>query len=259
MKNMKHKIVIAAFILMAGTFLFSAFGATRAALITSGIYDSKFEMYDIGVTLNENEEPRAWRSYDSASRDWYVNGETSLFSTLDTIRYGVTYPERLSVRNSGQIDEYVRVTIYKYWIDRNGKKAPAMDPDLIDLNLLTGDNGWIIDENYSTKERTVLYYTKPLKGSKALKGGELSSDFADAMTLDKDIKNYVKQETTAYDETSGYTIITTEYIYDGCQFCIDVEVDAIQTHNAEDAALSAWGRAIEIADDGTLSLGKEGQ
>ena len=34
MKDMKHKIVIAAFILMAGTFLFSAFGATRAALIT---------------------------------------------------------------------------------------------------------------------------------------------------------------------------------------------------------------------------------
>ena len=259
MKNMKRKIIVVAFILMAGTFLFSAFGATRAALITSGVYDSQFEMYDIGVTLNENGTPVAWRSYDSSTRDWYVNGNTSLFSKLNSFRYGTQYQEALSVRNSGQIDEYVRVTIYKYWIDRNGNKAPAMDPDLIDLNLLTGDNGWIVDENYSTRERTVLYYTKPLKGTKTLKGGELSADFADSMTLDKDIKNYVKQETSTYDETSGYTVITTEYVYDGCQFCIDVEVDAIQTHNAEDAALSAWGRVIEIAEDGTLSLGKEGQ
>ena len=258
MNNMKRKIVIAAFILMAGTFLFSAFGATRAALITSDIYDSKFEMYDIGVTLNENGTPIAWRFYNGKDRDWVVNKETSLFASLNEVRYGTQYPELLSVRNSGQIDEYVRVTIYKYWLDKDGNKNPAMDPDLIDLHLLTGDNNWIEDTNYSTKERTVLYYALPLKGTKSVNGGETTTDFADSMMLDEDIKNYVKQETTDYDATSGYTIITTEYIYDGCTFCIDVEVDAVQTHNAEDAALSAWGRAIKIDENGALSLVQEG-
>ena len=41
-------------------------------------------------------------------------------------------------------------------------------------------------------------------------------------------------------ETKGDTI-TTIYKYDGVEFHVDVEVDAVQTHNAQDAIRSAWG------------------
>ena len=258
-KKLHNKGILIAFIITSVLLLFSTVGGARAALIVSEKYDSQFEMFDIGVTLNENGLPLAWRTYDGSRQDWYVNGETSLFRNLKAIRYGVRYPETLSVKNSGQIDEYVRVTIYKYWLDKNGKKNTDMDSDLISMKLLTGDNNWIEDEAYTTKERTVLYYTKILKGSQSAGNGETTPNFASEMMLDPNIKNYVAQSKVSYDEETGYTVLTTEYVYDGCQFCIDVQVDAIQTHNAEDAAMSAWGRKIKIADDGTLSLGKEGQ
>ena len=257
MKKFKNKKIMVAFVVTAVLFLFSAIGATRAALLVSGIYDSRFEMYDIGVTLNENGKALSWRTYNKSKRDWDVNAETPLFQDLKEIRYGAVYPETLSVRNSGQIDEYVRVTVYKYWLDKDGNKSMDMDPDLISLTLLTENNGWIIDETYTTRERTVLYYTQVLKGSQSVKNGETTPDFASEMMLDPEIKNYVKQQKQTVDEEKGYTVITTEYVYDGCTFCIDVQVDAIQTHNAEDAAMSAWGRKISVSEDGILSLEEE--
>ena len=36
-------------------------------------------------------------------------------------------------------------------------------------------------------------------------------------------------------------VITMIYKYDGVEFHVDVEVDAVQTHNAQDAIKSAWG------------------
>ena len=34
---------------------------------------------------------------------------------------GKKYNEELSVKNTGDIDQYVRVSIYKYWIDADAK------------------------------------------------------------------------------------------------------------------------------------------
>ncbi|MCI9600135.1 MAG: hypothetical protein HFI17_06465 [Lachnospiraceae bacterium] len=50
-------------------------------------------------------------------------------------------------------------------------------------------------------------------------------------------------------EQNGNTITTT-YKYDGVEFHVDVEVDAVQTHNAEDAIRSAWG--VEASSLGIL-------
>ena len=50
------------------------------------------------------------------------------------------------------------------------------------------------------------------------------------------------------------TTITTKFNYDGVQFNIDAQVDAVQTHNAVDAIKSAWGIDVEITENGTLSL-----
>ena len=35
---------------------------------------------------------------------------------------------------------------------------------------------------------------------------------------------------------------------------VEVEVDAVQEHNAEDAVWSAWGKRISVGEDGILSL-----
>ena len=52
----------------------------------------------------------------------------------------------------------------------------------------------------------------------------------------------------------GYTVITTTYDYDGVEFRVEVEVNAVQTHNAQDAIWSTWGREVSISSDKKLSL-----
>ena len=253
-RRQKATFLIAALALV-GILALGAVGATRAALtIVSDEYPMQFEMYHIGITLNENDKPLAWRNYQSEA--WHTNGKTALLGAIDEFEFGQTYDEKLSVTNSGAIDEYVRVTIYKYWVDEDGNKAQDLDPAMIDLGLVTGDNGWIVDEAYSgDPERTVLYYTKPLRGSEN-GSAETTPYFTDTVTVNGDVKNFVKQTETKVDE-EGYTVVTNTYTYDGKSFCIDVQADGVQTHSAEDAIKSAWGRSVSIDGNGNLSLRKE--
>ena len=120
---------------------------------------------------------------------------------------------------------------------------------LIDLNLVNLGTDWIEDEGARTKERTVLYYNKLLYAQ-----GQGTSEtplFADSLVIDDSIAKKVSQET----QTNGnYTTIVTTYDYDGVSFRVEVEVDAVQEHNAEDAVWSAWGKRISVGEDGILSL-----
>jgi hypothetical protein len=248
-------VTIGSFALAAGLLIFSSVGGARAALTYySETYSSRVEMFDIGVTLLENGNAVSWRNYDSKKADGTWNDATGvLLSELipegEEMQLGKAYPEELSVRNSGTINQYVRVNIYKYWLsaeDENGdrSKLQSLSPDLIKLNLVNLGSDWIVDESASTAERTVLYYNKVL-GS-----GETTPLFADMLSIDDSLPVRVTQTT----ETSGgYTTITTVYDYDGVQFCIEAEVDAVQEHNAEDAIWSAWGRRVNVSD-GVLSL-----
>ena len=55
--------------------------------------------------------------------------------------------------------------------------------------------------------------------------------------------------------TEEGTVITTEYAYDGYSFQVEVEADAVQTHNAADAIKSAWGVDVNVSEDGnSISL-----
>ena len=46
----------------------------------------------------------------------------------------------------------------------------------------------------------------------------------------------------------------TSYLYNGYRFFLEAEVDAVQTHNAEDAIKSAWGVDVSIGEDKSLHL-----
>ena len=201
-------------------------------------------MYDIGVTLLENEKEVSWRNYDSGrdNGSWIEETGVLLQNMVpegEQFRIGAWYPEVLQVRNSGTINQYVRVSVYRYWLDKDGKRMQELEPGLIDLDLCT-DNGWIIDEESSTEERTILYYRN------VLNSGEISPAFADRLKVDQSVTAKVTQR------QEGNKIITT-YDYDGVQFCLEAAVDAVQEHNAEDAIWSAWGRRVTV-NNGVLSL-----
>lgn len=224
----------------------STVGSTRAALTYySENYGAEVTVSNIGVSLLENGETVSRRDYDS-NGEW---NETSgaLLADLqeETIVPGKEYDEALAVSNSGSIDSYVRVILNKSWTDSEGSTDQNLSPELIDLNLLT-DNGWIIDEDASTAGRTILYYTN------ILPAGETTPALSDTVRIDPAVADKVTEEVTT--DENGYKTITFTYAYDGYTFELEAEVNAVQTHNAQDAIKSAWGVDVDVADDGTISL-----
>lgn len=237
---------------LAGILLFgSSIGGARAALTYfSEIYASQIEMYDIGVTLNENGKAVSNRDYKRYSDGkWDENTGALLvgrwksdkYPDKEPIQIGTAYEEVISATNTGTIDEYVRISLYTYWV-KNGKKQTDLNPELIELHtdVSTFGKDWLLDEEASTPERKVYYY------SKILPTGATTSPLTDTLT----ISNFVKSKATEI--TEGNRIIIT-YDYDGLEFKIEAEVDAVQTHNAVDAIWSAWGRKVKISN-GHLSL-----
>ena len=288
------KTTVVIFGLAVVLLLFSSIGGSRAALTYfSETYASRVQMYSIGVTLMEKNDGKkeaeaiAFRDYDNAASDGtWDEGRGMLLDGLlgneadeepQAPIVGKRYNEELSVHNSGDIDQYVRVSIYKYWgrdPEEKGQKPikdRTLDPGLIDLNLVNlmntdaGTSGgvWLVDGEASTRERTVLYY------SKVLRAGDTTEPFTDTLMIREMAAKRVTQEVTEEvieeETTDDGQIITskgkkvktvkTTYDYDGVKFFVEAKVDAVQDHNAVDAIWSAWGRRVTVDDDKkTLSL-----
>ena len=253
---------IALFVVAALLLLASVVGGPQAALsYYSDTYLARLAASDIGVTLVENDQKVAWRDYEGGNswneRTWTRDGQENsaeLLSNLlpqgETFQVGREYAENLAVQNTGTITQYVRVSLLKYWEDADGNKVNTVSPDLIRLGLNTermaDGSAWLLDEDSSTKERTVLYYNRPLAS------GETTHDFCKTVSVDGSIASKVTQ--TEQKNADGTTTITTTYDYNGLRFCLEANVYAVQEHNVVDAIHSAWGRNMTISD-GTLSLG----
>lgn len=256
---------LALFLIAGALLLGSGIGSARAALTYfSNTYTSQLEMKNIGVTLLENDAYIAWRDYDKqdANGQWSTTDqpvENRLLQNLlardddgniiENFKMGRVYPEALAVRNSGTIDEYLRVHVFRYWVnvdeDGNETKNLDLDPNMIDLGLVN-ENCWILDPDSVTPERFTLYYNK------ILPVGEITEPFSDTLTVNGEVLLHKDQQISTTDD--GYTVITSTYDYEGVEFRLEVEVNAVQTHNAADAILSSWGKEVSIAADKTLQL-----
>lgn len=242
----------------------STVGSTRAALIYNdgNAYRVQIAASNIGVGLVENEKLVCYRSYTEDNEP--VSEAQPLLTGIAAeveekgFQAGHAYPEVLSVTNEGEIDSYVRVIVYKSWkpSDKEGADSETtLSPELIRLD---GENvlaGWEKDAKASGdgqtgedgiyRERMVLYYKQPLA-----KDGE-SQPFNTTLAIDPQV---MKEFTQTVTQVDGGKMTTTSYTYDGYSFNLEVEVDAVQTHNAVEAIKSAWGVDVNIAQDGTLSL-----
>lgn len=254
---MKKKIPVVPTVLLSAAALLlagSTVGSTRAALTYfSENYSASVNISQIGVSIEENGETVSSRDY--VGNDQWSETSTSLFTNLldtekgETLALGKKYDDSITIKNSGSIDTFVRAVVTKSWQDREGNKDTSLDPDFIQLNFLT-ENGWQIDESASTPERTVLYYTN------LLAPGESTPELLgqDALSIDSAVGSKVTQTETQTQTDEG-TVITTEYAYDGYSFHVEVEADAVQTHNAADAIKSAWGVDVNVSEDGnSISL-----
>lgn len=232
----KTRLISVVTLVLAGILVFAGAAlAVGTTLRTSGQFTSDMRTPELSIALLENDNE--------------VSGDDALLKNLlgddAALKIGKIYKEELAVANTEDTDQYIRMTVKKYWMEDEDGKRVDLSPDYI---VLKSGSGWIEDEKAkeaSSPERAVFYYTKPLKG------GETSDPAITGIGLDKDVARIIERhESTSSD---GKTITTT-YTYDGLQFGIKVDVDGIQTHSAEDAAKSIWGVDISVANDGTLSL-----
>jgi hypothetical protein len=245
-------------------------------------------MYGIGVSLTEKDahdeeaEIVAFRDYVRKSQDKWTetSGDEHIGELLggmlaegEELIPGKAYPEVISCRNTGTIDQYVRITLYKYWIRPDGTKVETtgeknaniitdeekkasfepdekgltmqdLSPDMIQFKFQNLGSDWLLDTENSaeTEERQIYYYNK------LLKVGDDAAPLTETIGIDPSIARYMKRT-----ESDDGKTITMTYRYDGWQFCVEATVDAVQDHNAEDAIRSAWGRDVTISN-GTLSL-----
>ena len=197
------------FVLAVALLLGTTIGGAQAAFSarTETSYNARLQTSQVGVALLEN--------------DITVEGDLALPGIPKNMVFGKTYDESLAVQNTGEIDAYVRVIIYKYW-EKDKAKQYDLKPEYIKLNLL--ESGWFMDPS-STDERIVLYYTSPVAP-----GGTV--EFADQLSISPVVEGLMQQDPKDKSIT---------YAYDDAAFKIEVKADAVQTHNAESAIKSAWG------------------
>lgn len=249
-KLMKKPVLLlaaAAILLLA-----SSVGSTQAALTYySENYLAEVTVSNIGVTLLENGNVVDYRNYLENGK-WDKKGAEdevqplTLLGEQEELIPGKSYSEKIAVKNSGAIDTYVRVIITKSWRDADGKET-TLTPAYIELNV-PANGDWVKDENASTYEREVYYYTKILPADNGKDdGSNVTSELTDTFRINPIVAKELIQTTTG-------NVVTYEYKYDGYQSVIEAEVDAVQTHNAKDAIKSAWGVDVTVAANGSLSL-----
>ena len=164
---------------------------------------------------------------------------------------GKKYEERIAARNGSDINEYVRLTVKKYWVDSDKNKDTRMDPELIKLSYggkAYNSSAWAINEKEHTKESDTYYLRNMLSG------GETSADLFDTLQIDAAVYDLGDVKTTTTHTDTNKTVITYKYDYDDFTFYIEADVQAIQTHNVNDAIGSLWGVNNVRASNGTVTV-----
>lgn len=231
----------------AALLAFSTIGGARAAVLY-GIqnYPATIRTSAVSVGLVEENAGTEERKIEGTD-----TGAAALLEGMvpagEKVSPGKRYEEILSVENTGETEEYVRVTVYRYWKrtetvggESVTEKDRTVSPGYIKLDFR--EEGWEIDPAASTEERTVLYYRYPLKAGERV-------PFVEGLAIDSAVGEI--REKGPEGETS--------YRYGDLAFEVKVSVDAVQTHHAEEAVLSAWGRAVSVDESGMLTLKESGE
>ena len=261
--NKKYIIpfIIAAALLISGAAGVFAVGSGLA--FTSDDYGAWFYMNHLQVHLLENGRD-VCDGHNTLDGDTKVTGELVQYlgyssdgetDKLGNVEPGMKYKEEIAARNGQDIPIYVRMTIRKYWVvtEKNdageavaSDKAPDLSPDKIHLTYggkEYNSDDWFINEEESTSEMKTYYYKSQLAPE-----ADTPALF-DSLSIDRGLAKKEEASRTT-DPDTGVTKITYKYKYNGYAFIIKADVQAIQTHNIEDAIHSQWGVSnIKVSDD----------
>ncbi len=240
---MKNKIKSPLILLAVGALIIGAStaGATRAAVVyQSQVERVNFSTAALSIDLLEEVDGE----YISVGE----NGKLTFSEIVndESFKAGKKYTENVKVvNNSNQstgYSEYVRVVVRKSWY-KDGKQT-SLDPGLIKLTVA---DGWYLNEDETTAEQEVYYMTSPL-------GCGNGADFITGIQIDNKVTNFVETKPLMKEGVEIKGIIENEYLYNGENVYIQLQADAVQTHNGEDAIYAAWGvkATCDAADDGNI-------
>ena len=240
-KHSKSTLIL----LLAAVLLLGAggFGTAWAAspAIRGEYYNAWFYMNHLQVHLMENGKDVCGGSntIDGSSKttgklmQYLVPAEGAAAGKIEP---GRKYKEELAAQNGQDIPIFLQMTVRKYWIDtKTGEKANDLSPNRIKLSYGKdpyNTSAWKINEIESTTESATYYYNTTLAG------GATTEPLFDQLVIDSKVAN-IEGYTT---RTEGNKIIYKYiYRYDGYACAIEADVQAVQTHNANDAIVSQWG------------------
>lgn len=235
----------AALLLFAGGGVFG----TRAQLtVFSQDYNAEFELDHLQVHLIENGEDvcngvNTLENKVSGNLIEYLGWDGK---TPGTFEPGRVYKEEICAQNGRDVDQYVRLTLRTYWRDADGAKDSHMDPALIQLTYgqkAYNDGAWQINPQETTTEARTYYYNTTLAGNAT------SAPVVSQLRIDDSIVS----DDNMIVEKKGNTI-TYSYKYNGYIACVEADVQALQTHNVNDAIDSLWGVTNVSAKDGRVTV-----
>lgn len=253
MKKRISKGVPVLFVLALVLLAFSAVGSASAALTYyNEDYKARVSASTMDVVVSENgipaEDGKLLTALGGGASDSSVDGQAAADGKAEPVVPGKAYQEVLTVTNTGNIDVYARVVIRRYWLDKNGKKDTALSPELIELKP-SADSGWVLDPGASTAERLVYYYTNilPAKNKENPDAVTTSTPISESVRISPEVAKKISVK------SKGDGTVETVYDYDGYSFCLEADVETVQSHNAADAIKSAWGVDVKVSD-GKLTL-----
>ena len=250
-----------------------SYAGTRAALgffsneLTAGFELDHMQVHLLengdDVCLGKNADPKETDKYRGnlvgylgyTNDSHYSDDAAYTLGTPGKVEPGKKYREELQAQNSSDYDEYVRIIVHKYWVDKNGNKSPVMDPALIKLTYdgsPYNSGAWAVNRKEHTAESDTYYLTSKLGPN------EKSALLFNELMIDGTVANKAHMTTypsyTTDVDGNTVTVITYSYDYDNFTFYIEADVQAIQTHNAPDALKSMWGVNNVSAGNGTLTV-----
>lgn len=198
---------------VAATLVITAFigGSLAYFQADSGNVQQQINTKTLNITLS-----------DSASGDPLIVGNTMPGAVIDL-------GNKYIVKNAGNASLYVRVTVSKSWGDyEDDTFVKAHDRNDTLMQLKTGNDWYIMENNDGNEENVYLYYRRPLK----------------------------KWEETPsiLEKLEVSEVLTNEYTDKGIQ--LEIEAEAVQASDVpsvcQDAILSEWGIWAEIDQAGNI-------
>ena len=205
MKNRKSIILL---LLVA---IIGVVGLTVAYFTNTATIENEFQTNSYGTTVEE------------------------VFTSPDNWTPGTTTPKTLTVTNSGNLDEAVRVEVMESWMSKNGDPLPLKQNgnDAAIINWANSSDWTKVTEN----NKTYYYYNYKLAPT------EVTSTLLDSVTFNPLITNDSNCTTTESNGERTVTCNSTGDGYDGATYTLTFKVETVQYDKYRDA----WGTNIEIA------------